>query len=235
MMMNANEVSNKPFTLTRRSLAIGAILTAASGVAFARQPQIAYPPLDKETFRSWLPARLGDWQMMTASSIVLPPADALSDRLYDNLITRVYAAPEMPEVMLLIAYNNTQDGVLQVHRPEVCYPVGGFELSRTRAIPLNIGRKEIQANIFTATAADRTEQVVYFTRVGSAFPRTWADQRIAVVEENLARRIPDGLLFRISCLDGSQERAANLLGGFLQDFYANSSPRLQNLLIGETA
>ncbi|WP_296722795.1 exosortase-associated protein EpsI, V-type [Erythrobacter sp.] len=218
--------------VSRRSLLIGAALAAASGVAFARQPVPTHPVIEKEAFRSWIPKEIGPWRMDTASGIVLPPQDALSDRLYDNLVTRTYVSAEQPAVMLLLAYNNIQDGVLQVHRPEICYPVGGFALSNSRQDDIVMGKKPVPANFFTATGSGRVEQVGYFTRVGNSFPRTWGDQRLSVIKANLAQEVPDAMMMRVSVLALDQGQAQSVLSDFCNQFYLNSDVMLQRLLLG---
>lgn len=230
----APEKSKRQVLISRRNLLIGAALAMSSGIAFARQPEVINPVVDHDEFSSWIPSNFGNWSLVTSSGVVLPPEDELSDRIYDNLITRVFAAPDLPLVMLLIAYNNTQDGVVQAHRPEVCYPVGGFELSDTRAFEMPIGEMLVPTNIFTATSPNRVEQVVYFSRIGNTFPRNWADQRLAVIEANLAGEIPDGILVRVSTLGINQAPAQTLLSDFSNQFFFNSDPRLQRLLIGQT-
>jgi len=214
---------------------IGAVLAAASGVAFARKPMPIYPAVNKESFSGWVPKQVGPWRMDVASSVVLPPQDSLSDRLYDNLVTRVYLSPERSAIMLLLAYNNIQDGVLQVHRPEICYPVGGFELSNARQDAIKIGQKLVPANFFTATGPGRIEQVGYFTRVGNSFPRAWSEQRLSVIRANLALEIPDAMMMRVSLLGLDQEPAKVILSEFCNQFYSNSDIRLQRLLIGTHA
>ena len=221
--------------LSRRSLLIGAALAAASGVAFARQPIPTHPRVKKDAFQGWVPRQIGPWRMDTASGVVLPPQDALSDRLYDNLVTRVYLSPDQPAIMLLLAYNNIQDGVLQVHRPEICYPVGGFELSNERQDAIRMGKQAVPAKFFTATGAGRIEQVGYFTRVGGDFPRTWSDQRISVIKANLAQEVPDAMMMRVSLFAMGQDQARGVLSEFCNQFYINSEARLQRLLLGQSA
>ncbi|PKQ00867.1 MAG: EpsI family protein [Alphaproteobacteria bacterium HGW-Alphaproteobacteria-13] len=218
--------------LSRRNLLIGIALAGASGIAFARQPAVANPVIPEDEFEKWVPPRFGQWAVVSQSGVVLPPPDALSDRLYDNLVTRVYVAPELPPVMLLLAYNNAQSGVLQVHRPEFCYPVGGFQLSPTRDIMLSAGGHPVPANFFTATAPNRVEQVAYFTRLGAAYPRKWSEQRIAVMRANLAGDIPDGMMMRVSALGIDQKEAQALLTTFSSQFIENADPKLQRLLLG---
>lgn len=220
------------FDLSRRNMLVGLALAGASAVAFARQPAVASPVVPKEQFEKWVPESFGVWKTVAQSGVVLPPPDALSDRLYDNLVTRVFVAPDVPPVMLLLAYNNAQDGVLQVHRPEVCYPVGGFALSETRDIMIDTRGRTVPANIFTATAPNRVEQVAYFTRLGSAFPRKWSEQRIAVMRANLAGNIPDGMMMRVSALGIDQPRAQVLLSDFTRQFIESTNPKMQRLLLG---
>ena len=218
-------------SLNRRNLIIGGILLSASGIAFARQPEVAAAPVESKAFQSLVPKQFGKWQSAEASDVILPPPDALRDRLYDNLVTRAYTAPGQTPVMLLLAYNNAQDGVLQVHRPEVCYPVGGFKLSETREIPLAAGGDTIPANFFTAVGPDRVEQVAYYTRLGTAYPRTWAEQRLAVMRANLAGDIPDGMLMRVSLLGQNAASAQAELEEFASSFIAAAPPRLRKLLV----
>ena len=218
--------------LGRRHVMIGGLLALASGVGWARQPRVHNPVIPAEQFEGWVPKRFGDWSVQGSSGVVLPPPDSLRDRLYDNLVTRRYQAPDQPTIMLLLTYNNRQDGVLQVHRPEVCYPVGGFTLSETTQFKLPVGERQIPANFFTAVGPNRTEQVAYFTRLGGAFPRSWIEQRVAVAEENLAGRIPDGFMMRVSLLGTDPEQAMEVLHGFSERFITASPSALQELVFG---
>ena len=216
--------------ISRRHMLIGGALLTASGIAFARRPTVCRPRVKLETFEKWLPTTFKQWRLVGSSGVVLPPPDSLSDRLYDDLVTRVYRGADT-DVMMLLAYNNSQDGVLQVHRPEICYPVGGYTLSETKRIAIPALGKKLPSNVFTATSAERTEQVVYFTRLGNSYPRSWAEQRMAVVEENLAGRIPDGLLVRASLLGRDQAQALRTLRSFFGEFAKAAAPSLQRLLV----
>jgi len=233
--MSESTRSFATLNLSRRNMMLGAVFGGASAVAFARQPAIANPVIPEKQFEAWVPKSFGDWDTVSQSGVVLPPPDTLSDRLYDNLVTRVFQAPGLPPVMLLLAYNNAQDGVLQVHRPEFCYPVGGFELTPTRDIVIEASSRSVPANFFTASAPNRVEQVVYFTRLGSAYPRRWSEQRIAVMRANLGGDIPDGMMMRVSALGPDPREAQSLLVGFARQFIENSNPKMQRLLLGPKA
>ena len=225
---------DRPVLLGRRHVLIGGAMLAASGLAVARTPKAYAAPIAKKRFQSWVPDTVGRWNFVRASGVVLPPPDALVDRLYNNLVTRVYEAPDSPPMMLLIAYSNTQDGMLQIHRPEVCYPVGGYLLSPTASSSLHLGGRAVQANKFSAVGPDRTEQVLYWTRIGDAFPRSWTEQRLAVAKANIAGRIPDGAMMRVSLIGNDLDAAEPVLEGFARDFVAASPPMLGRILLGPT-
>lgn len=227
-----DDTGPKPrIALDRRKVVLGLGLVAASGFAQARQPVPDRPRIKTDEFKSWIPNRIGDFAYETSSGLVLPPSDALSDRLYDNLITRTYQAPDGNIVMLLIAYNNRQDGVLQMHRPEICYPAGGYKLSSIDPIDVALpDGRQLPSQIFSATSDNRNEVVLYWTRVEGDFPRRWFEQRLAVAKANLRGVIPDGVLVRVSMLSADLADTAPPLENFVRQLYRESPPHLRNLL-----
>lgn len=219
--------------VNRRHLIMGGTFCLAAGLAYARTPQVMFPLVEKEDFEGLVPKTIGPWKFESSSGVVLPPPDALSDRLYDNLVTRVYSGSEEPPVMFLTAYSNTQDGVLQVHRPEICYPAGGYNLTPTRPIDIENGLGgKTPANIFTATGRDRTEHVLYWTRIGKEFPLTWSQQRLAVIRANLNGIIPDGVLVRASLIAPTVEEAMPHLTNFAAQLNRSMNERGRSLLSG---
>lgn len=219
--------------LTRRKVLLGLGMAAASGTAIARMPEPNRPRIPKERFESLIPDTVGSWRFASESGVVLPPPDALSERLYDNLVTRVYTSGEGRPVMLLAAYNNRQDGVLQIHRPEICYPAGGYTLSPTEDIDVPYGGgRSLPARAFLASGRDRDETVMYWTRVGMDFPRRWSEQRVSVIRSNLRGVIPDGLLIRVSSLGSDMEAELAMLRRFVAGFVAAAPAALHPILFG---
>ncbi|MEP3224706.1 MAG: exosortase-associated protein EpsI, V-type [Parasphingorhabdus sp.] len=219
--------------VSRRHLIMGGAFCLAAGLAYARMPQVIFPAVEKTDFEKLIPENIGLWRFETSSGVVLPPPDALSDRLYDNLVTRVYTAPEDPPIMFLTAYSNTQDGVLQVHRPEICYPAGGYELTETQPMEIDNGLGgKIQANAFTATGRGRTEHVLYWTRIGSEFPVQWSQQRLAVIKANLRGIIPDGVLVRTSLIAPNFDEALPHLSKFAAQLNQGMNKQGRALLSG---
>lgn len=222
--------------LNRRAFLIGGAMLATAGAAALRLPRPNKPSIPEADFEALIPNAIGDWRYQQSSGLVLPPEDALSDRLYDNLVTRSYTNPTGDVMMLLIAYKNLQDGILQIHRPEICYPAGGYRLSPTlpTSVPLAAGRS-LPANSFSAMNSARDEQVLYWTRIGDEFPVRWSAQRLAVLRANLHQINPDGLLVRVSMLGNDMDTSKPLMTNFIEGLRSAATPRLQKLLFGPLA
>ena len=131
---------------------------------------------------------------------------------------------------LLIAQSAGQSGILQIHRPEFCYPAGGFELSPIVPVSLPVGQRTIQVNKLTATLPGRPEQIIYWTRVGRQMPMSWAEQRMAVAADNLRGYIPDAVLTRISTVDANREAAFIRLAAFAEAMLAGMKAN-RNMLV----
>lgn len=228
------ETDRPSASLDRRKVLLGLALVGASGVAQARQPVPVAPRIETKRFTALIPNRIGNFTFDSESGLVLPPSDALSDRLYDNLVTRSYSGPGGEGVMLLIAYNNKQDGVLQIHRPEICYPAGGFVLTEVAPVEVPISQsRALPSQLFGANGGARNEVVLYWTRVGEKFPRRWLEQRWAVAEANLRGIVPDGVLVRVSTISNDFDRAKPVLTNFIRDLHRASGPQLRGLLFGK--
>ena len=208
-------------SLDRRRFLIGGMMAAGAGVAYARQPTERVDILGSRKLDDIVPRQIGAWQFLTNSGLVVPTEDTLSDALYSQLLTRVYVNGSDTPVMLLIAQSAGQSGILQVHRPEFCYPAGGFDLSPISQVPLGVGGRSIPVNQLTATLPGRAEQIIYWTRVGNAMPLSWAEQRMAVAMDNLKGIIPDAVLTRMSTVDTDQEAAFARLADFAERLVAS--------------
>jgi EpsI family protein len=214
----------------RRNLLLGGLLLAGAGVAWARLPRQSEMRLGDAQLEDLVPERIGDWRFLQKSGLVLPPQDELRDLVYSQLLTRVYVRGD-DAVMLLIAYSAAQDGVIQVHRPEVCYPASGYRIidNRPSDVPLAPGLS-IPSRAILAQSESRSERLIYWTRVGEYFPDDWADQRIAVARENLEGVIPDGVLVRIS--EAGAGTTPGTVESFAKQLYASVPPRMRQVLAG---
>lgn len=218
---------------SRRDLLIGTGMLGAAAIAFARLPRAHAASIGPKQLETMVPLRIGAWTFQTASGLVEPPPDALAALLYDQQVSRYYAADAAPAVMLSMAYGSSQGGVLQVHRPEICYPASGFRLTDTQTRSLAIDATHaIPVRCFSATSDTREEQVLYWTRIGSLMPTSWTSQRIAIMRSNVAGLIPDGLLVRLSTISPDAEASFALLERFAREMLAAAGPRGRRGLLG---
>lgn len=222
--------------LSRRDLLVGGVCLAAAGTAYARMPRHRLASIGKGQLEKLAPDKIGGWRYETASGVVLPPPDELARLLYDQQVARTYTSDTDLPMMLVMAYGSSQGGMLQVHRPEICYPASGFRLTGTMTQPLEVGGGHtIPIRSFTASSDIRTEQVIYWTRIGKALPTSWTGQRIAIMESNLAGYVPDGLLVRVSTVDTNAKAATAALERFVRAMLAEVGVAGRQQLIGAAA
>lgn len=204
----------------RRKFIVGLLFCSSAGFAAWREPTKKLDFLGSAKLEKIVPETIGKWKFVTSSGLVVPPEDELSDSLYSQLLTRVYSDGENPPVMLLIAQSATQTGVLQVHRPEVCYPVGGFTLSPISQHAVRLGSALLNTNLLVATGGGITENVLYWTRVGDSQPLSWSQQRVDVARQNLRGIVPDAVMVRVSIRQGDEPGARKILDEFVRELMA---------------
>lgn len=216
--------------MDRRGLLIGAGLTALAGVWYIRAPKISNRAFSEQQFRAAMPVAVGDWRSRTSTELVLPALDG-SDKLYQNLETRIYEAPSLPSIMVLVAYSSIQQNDIHVHRPEVCYPAAGYPIIANHPADLQLGGKLVHAMELKADRGGTTERIVYWVRVGNDFPRDWASQRLAMAKANLTGSVPDGVLFRVSALEEAGQDLSKTLHRFLKLFVGRASAVMRDKIL----
>jgi EpsI family protein len=230
--MSAEFPPDRTGTLSRREVVAGLAMLAAGGVAAARKPQTKVDYLGNHKLEQILPAQIGQWKFVSTSGLVVPPKDQLALAIYSQTVTRVYAAGNST-IMLLVAYSASQNGFLQVHRPEFCYTAAGFELSdfARHDVPLG-GAKSLRVNTLTALreGGGGGEKLLYWTRIGNHIPLSWAEQKLVFAEDNLRGLIPDAALIRVSAPVG-EEGALSNLDQFVRAMIEATAPRLRRVFV----
>jgi EpsI family protein len=188
----------------RRDILIGASCFAAAGTAAAMRPRNRMDLLRGAKLDELMPHAFGAWKAEDIGALIAPPReDSLEDKLYNTVVSRVFSRSDGATVMMLVAYGSAQTDLLQLHRPEVCYPFFGFTVtnSHPEMIPVN-PQVTIPGRAMTASSYNRTEQILYWARVGEYLPQTGNEQLVSRLKSQLAGFIVDGVLVRISNVTG---------------------------------
>lgn len=218
--------------ITRRKFALGLAFASVAGVAAARQPSKNVDYLGKAKLEDVLPEKVGRWTFVSNSGLVVPPEDQLARALYSQLLTRTYMDEAGNGIMLLVAQSGSQSGILQIHRPEFCYTAGGYTLTPSMPHPVQLPGRELPALSISATREARTEQIVYWTRIGNHLPTSWTQQRLAVAMDNLKGYIPDAVMVRVSTYGNDKPLAYGDVDEFIRALLAKVTPQVRRVLIG---
>lgn len=197
--------------IDRRDFLFGAGCAVALASAEYMRPRNLVDLVGKTTIAELIPARFGDWALDPGSEPILPPSEgSLSDKLYDEIVSRAYtkrAKPDLPPVMLLCTHGTVQSDALQLHRPETCYPALGFTVGERQLIEVEVmPGVRIPAARLTARAGQRAEDIIYWTRIGYDFPRTAVEQRKDRLAAALRGDVGDGILMRMSAIRTGADR-----------------------------
>ncbi|HLZ75496.1 MAG TPA: EpsI family protein [Phenylobacterium sp.] len=213
---------------------MGGAGAAAAALAYQLKPHHKLNLLGHRKMADIVPVSFGVWSSQGENSLVTPATEGkLAARLYNEIVSRIYTQAETGEqIMMLIAYGDTQSDLLQLHRPEACYPAVGFHLAsaQTAAIPLS-PHAVIPGRRVLAELEDRHERIVYWTRVGEFLPATSNDQRKAQLKTAMQGFVPDGALFRFSSLRPDPS-AFDVLDGFIAGLVLAVAPTNRPPLVG---
>ena len=223
--------------IARRDLLLGGGLLAAAGTAAALTPRnhVVLLPKGRE-LEAMIPKRIASWQAVPSDLFVLPKTEgSLADKLYNQTVTRLYESPSALPVMLVMAYGSIQNDALQLHRPETCYSAVGFQISSSRVENVDVGgRALVPVRELTATAEQRIEPIIYWTRIGDSLPTTGREQRWSKLEQQLAGIIPDGILVRISTVAQPDAAVFGELRAFASAMLTAVAPQDRAVLVGTT-
>jgi EpsI family protein len=213
-----------------------AMICAAIGAVVARPAPISRGAGSAFQLEQIVPLAFGSWKVVPQPSLQLinPQTQELLDKLYSQLLTRVYVNDKGYRIMLSMAYGDDQRGGLQAHMPEVCYPAQGFTLlSRERAdVPAVSGTIPVQ-RLNTRLGA-RQEPITYWFSFGNhamAGNDRW-QMRLIEFRFGLSGQVPNGLLVRVSSIDAEAPAAYLQHDRFIQDLLESLSPADRLLISG---
>lgn len=197
------------------SLLMGLLMVSSAAVTMVITPSADQQ--NQVNLEALIPSEFNDWKIdvSVAPLMVNPDVKGAINKIYSQTLSRTYINNQGERVMLSIAYGRDQRTDLQIHRPEVCYLTGGFdigELTKT-FVDTTIGR--IPVMHLVAKQGARNEPITYWIRMGDSVTRGWFEQKAATLSYELAGKVPDGLLFRISTISNDEQGSYRIQQVFL--------------------
>jgi EpsI family protein len=181
-----------------------------------------------------VPSQFGVWRLDPVTMGLVRPAveAAKAYEMYDQILERVYLNDLGERVMVSVAYGRRQSVGLQMHRPEVCYRSGGFAVSAVGSGMLTLHNGVLPVTRLVAQVPGRHEPITYWQLLGDRQVSDDQDFRWSQLQLGLARRIPDGLLFRVSSLDTVPARGWALQARFIRELDAALTLDQRRRLLG---
>ena len=221
-----------------RALVVALLMLAGSAAAVLAKPtksladQIGIPNLE-----AMLPKQFGDWRVDTSLPTILPSPDvqAQLDKIYNQVLSRTYVNKSGQRIMLSVAYGGDQSDGTSAHRPEVCYPAQGFAITSNLKTSLHMGGRELQARRLMSKLGQRNEPITYWVVVGDEVVTTGIGQKLAQMRYGLRGVIADGMLVRISSIDGDMDRGHKLQEQFASDLFNSIDHAAATRLFGSAA
>lgn len=225
--------------MLRTTLILLCLMIFAAVTAHELTPTIKLAERDgKPDLEAILPTTFAQWHMDTEQplTVINPVQEENIKRIYDQTLSRTYIGPSNYRVMLSIAYGADQrSGVaLSVHYPEVCYPAQGFEVKSNTIGNINTVNQIIPVRrLETEHGRTRHEPVTYWIRLGEFLTLGGFDRRLIELRYGLKQEIPDGLLFRVSSIDGDSAKAFEMQEQFIKELFQNLPPEGRKRLAGK--
>jgi EpsI family protein len=223
--------------MDRRDFIIGGLATGALALAEGLRPRRLVNLMTGKSLDPQIPLAFGRWQVEPGEEIITAKVPGgLSDKLYSELVTHSYhdTTGALPSIMLLIAYGQSQSDLLQLHRPESCYPAVGFNISSRKPVSVALpGVAAVPSVALTAETSQRVEDIVYWARLGEYFPQSAGEQRKDRLKTAISGYIPDGVLVRASALRTQGGPAHGIVVQFLGDLVMAMAAANRAVLIGQ--
>lgn len=166
-----------------------------------------------------LPKQFGEWRVdpYAGAGVVNPQQQEALDKIYSQLLSRVYVNGQGQRIMLSIAYGEDQRDGMAVHYPEICYPAQGFELKDKQVGVVATAQGSIPVRrLVTRMGLARTEPVTYWVMIGHQPTLGGINKKLLELRYAAQGVIPDGLLFRVSSIDRDSAAAFALQDQFIR-------------------
>ena len=185
-----------------------------------------------------VPAAFGPWKADPRIAPVLPDPSlqAMLDELYSQVLARAYMDDSGRTVMLSIAYGSDQSSeATAVHRPEFCYSAQGFQIQMLPPGRIRLEGHEVPVARLAGVMGRRRELISYWVTLDESATLPGLGRKLEQIRYGLRGQIPDGMLVRVSSLNGPDSAAFALQEAFLADLVAAVPPAVRSRYFGRGA
>lgn len=219
----------------RRALLLAVAMGATAGLAVFLKPPLVAGETSRVDLDRIIPDRVGPWQIDRVAATFVRAADrhGAQTRLYDQVLERTFVNPQGQRIMLSVTYGARQSSDMQLHRPEVCYRAGGFEVGSRRSATLQLGARTLPVTQLRAAMPGRPEPITYWAVVGGQTSTNLAPSLLEKLALTARRQRSDSLLVRLSSIDNDTERAYAMQGEFAAELIRALEPVDRTRMIGE--
>lgn len=205
---------------------VGALIWTPSVFMSEQRPKFELATLFPRAFAEWVE----DDRM--PAQLVSPDQQAVLNRIYNQTLSRTYVNRVGQRVMLSVAYGGDQSDGTRAHRPEVCYPAQGFQILSQSRGSIQLGDHSVPVRQLVAKQGGRIEPITYWVVVGDRIANSGTEQKLAQLTYSTRGVIPDGMLVRVSTIDGDVKRSYQVQEQFLKDMAGALSMQQRSRVIG---
>jgi len=231
------ETRAQPSILVRAGLALALMLGSAWAAHHTiPRTRLADQRVARVEIQDFVPVRFGAWRLDTrdALGVVNPEAVELQDKLYSQILTRVYQDDRGHRVMLVVAYGGDQRDQLAFHYPEICYPAQGFLVAHSTNVDIPLAGHALAARrLETSKGPLRVEPLTYWAVVGDRVVRGRLDRNFVQLRYGLHGTIPDGVLVRVSTIGTDAPAEFAMQVAFIEEMLAAMKPAARDFFLGQ--
>lgn len=206
-----------------RALLAATLMVAGAVLTFVGKPTLHLADrIGKPDLETLFPKQFGPWRIDVNLPVILPAPDvqAQLDAVYNQVLSRTYVNGIGQRIMLSVAYGGDQSDGTSAHRPEVCYPAQGFEITANTKSAQSAAGGTLVVRKLMSRLGGRNEPITYWVVVGSEIATSGIEQKLAQMRYGLRGVIADGMLVRVSSIDADMARGHAIQAGFIADMAA---------------
>lgn len=190
-----------------------------------------FPKLEnavKNTYGNWIV------DPNSRTQIVDPRLASVLAETYTDQVSRTYVDQAGRRIMLSISYGDDQRRS-KLHLPRGCYEGQGYPVVSERMRDLDMRGRSLRVHEMIARRGDsEQEYVTYWVVYGNQLASEAFGSRVELFSQQFKGVIPDGILFRVSSIGGTDEQfSANY--DFLRSLFHDETSAFFRRLIPERA